>query len=95
MTQDAVVSLSVDLVSRFENLPTVLTPLIENSIAHCLAKHDVLESTATRSKGKTSMSHKVCKGDSCDESTYALPVRTSSDTVLPPRGGRTSSELIF
>ena len=92
LTQETVTSLSIDLVNRFENLPTVLAPIIENSIAQCLAKHDALGSTATPSKGKASKSRKVCEGDSCNEDTYSLPVRTTSDTPLPQCEGP-SSEL--
>ena len=92
LTQETVTSLSIDLVNRFENLPTVLAPIIENSIAQCLAKHDALGSTATPSKGKASKSRKVCEGDSCNGDTYSLPVRTTSDTPLPQCEGP-SSEL--
>ena len=90
LTQDTVASLSMDLVNCFENLPTVLAPIIENSIAQCLAKHDALGSTATPSTSKTFMSHKVCEGVSGNKDTCSLPVRTSSDTALPPTEGPSS-----
>jgi hypothetical protein len=40
LTQNAITSLSADLVKGFDNLPMMLAPMIENSIAKSLAEHN-------------------------------------------------------
>jgi hypothetical protein len=63
LAQNAITSLSADLVKGFDNLPMLLAPMIENSIAKSLAEYSASRQTMLVPTGQRSsdMSSKLYK----------------------------------
>lgn len=75
LTQETISFLSTSLLEKFNNLPTALAPIIENTIAKSSTKHNA--STQAVVVAKSQAPPDFSSNDAC-----SLPLRTSSEKAL-------------
>lgn len=92
-TQDAIAVLSTDFKKGLEDLPAMLAPIIQNTIAKSLAEHNASGRAGIVSTDQIcgDMSTKFHKGSSYNDEICSLPGRKGSERTPQRRQGASST----